>query len=179
MRIFNEDKTQELFSVDKERGYLRFDRLLKEHHEAIPEKVIKTVEEVKDELIAQGKEINIRTYEKENGEIEKKYYFVTKVYYKDGKRIGNDESPIEAVKEKGTEAWDEYEDIQVYHPYTDEEYVAYLRRERDRVCFPVINRGAAWYARLTPEQNAELQEWYQAWLDVTETKVKPKTPSWI
>ena len=86
---------------------------------------------------------------------------------------------IAAVKEKGKEAWDEYEDIQVYHPYTDEGYKDYLRRERERICFPVINRGAAWYARLTDEQNEELQAWYQAWLNVTETLVKPKTPSWI
>lgn len=179
MRIFNEDKTQELLDVDEERGYLRPDRFLKQHHEAIPEKVIKTVEEVKDELIAQGKEVNLRTYETENGEKESKYYLVTKVYYRDGERVGNDEVPVEAVIKEGEEAWDEYEDIQVYHPYTDEEYVSYLRNERERICFPVINRGAAWYARLTPEQNAELQAWYDAWLNVTETKVKPETPSWI
>ena len=179
MRIFNEDKTQELLDIDKETGYLRSDKLLIKHHEAIPEKVIKTVEEVKDELIAQEKEVNLRTYETENGEKESKYYLVTKVYYRDGERVGNDEVPVEAVIEEGEEAWDEYEDIQVYHPYTDEEYVSYLRKERERICFPVINRGAAWYARLTPKQNEELQVWYQAWLDVTETGIKPETPSWI
>lgn len=179
MRIFNEDKTQELLEVDEERGYLRPDRLLKEHHEAIPEKVIKTDEEVKAELESQGKEVNLRRYENDERKIEEKYYVVTDIYYRDGVRIGNDEAPVEPVIEAGKEAWDEYEDILVYHPYTDEEYIEYLRRERERVCFPVINRGAAWYARLTPEQNAELQEWYQAWLNVTETKVKPETPSWI
>lgn len=179
MRIFNEDKTQELFDVDEERGYLRLDKLLKEHHEAIPEKVIKTAEEVKDELVAQGKEVNLRRYKNDNGETEEKYYVVTKIYYRDGVPFGNDEDPVEPVIEAGKEAWDEYEDIKVYHPYTDEEYVAYLRNERERICFPVINRGAAWYARLTPEQNAELQAWYDAWLNVTETLVKPKTPSWI
>lgn len=176
MRIFNEEKTQELFYVDEERGYLRSDKILKEHHEAIPEKVIKTAEEVKDELIAQGKEVNLRTDPDTN---KQKWYVVTKIHYRDGARFGNDEDEVKPVTEEGKEAWDEYEDIQIYHPYTDEEYIAYLRRERERICFPVINRGAAWYARLTPEQNAELQAWYDAWLDVTDTKIKPETPSWI
>ncbi len=179
MRIFNEDKTQELIDVDEGKGYLRPDRVIKEHHEAIPEKVIKTAEEVKDELIAQGKEVNLRRYENDEGQIEEKYYVVTEVYYRNGVRVGNDEDEVMPVVEAGKEAWDEYEDILVYHPFTDEEYIVYLRAERERICFPVINRGAAWYARLTAEQKEELDAWYQAWLDVTDTKVKPKTPSWI
>lgn len=179
MRIFNEDKTQELLDVDEERGYLRYERLLKEHHEAIPEKVIKTAEEIKAELESQGKEVNLRRYKNDEGKIEEKYYVVTDIYYRDGVRIGNDEDEVKPVTEEGKEAWDEYEDILVYHPFTDEEYIVYLRAERERICFPVINRGAAWYARLTPEQKKELDALYQAWLDVTETKVKPETPSWI
>ncbi len=75
----------------------------------------------------------------------------------------------------------EYEDyIEVAkRPNWEEEQLERLRRERARVCFSVINRGQAWYATLTPEQNEELQAWYRAWLDVTETKVVPETPSWI
>lgn len=178
-KIYNEEKTMELIDPDLERGYLYDGTRLVKHHDAVPEKIIKTVDQVKAELEAQGKEVNLRTYENDNGEIEKKYFVVTKVYYRDGVRTGNDEAEVLPVQEEGKEAWDEYEDIQVYHPYTEEEYIEYLRAEREAICFPVINRGAAWYARLTPEQNEELQAWYQAWLDVTETKVKPETPVWI
>ena len=54
-----------------------------------------------------------------------------------------------------------------------------LRRRREDECFSVINRGALWYDRLTDAQRAELDEWYDAWLNVTETKVVPKTPDWL
>lgn len=54
-----------------------------------------------------------------------------------------------------------------------------LRRRRDEECFSVINRGALWYEKLTPEERAELETWYQGWLDVTETGVAPETPEWL
>jgi len=34
-------------------------------------------------------------------------------------------------------------------------------------------------ATLTEEQIQEYNEWRQAWLDVTETKVKPEKPEWF
>ena len=167
MRIFNEAKTEELFNVDEERGYLYRDKLLKEHHDEIPEKVIKTVEEVKDELIAEGKEV----LKYEDGT-----YKETVARYDNG---GKNVKTVMPVIEPAVPTWDEYEDIQVYHPYTDEEYKDYLRAQRASICFPVINRGAAWYSRITEEQKAELQVWYQAWLDAPETGVKPETPAWV
>lgn len=177
MKIYNEEKTQELIAPDLEKGYLYQDKRLKEHHEAIPEKVIKTVEEQIAEYEAQGKEVTIG--DDGNGG---NCYYLTKLFIPQRGDMGADGrevEPIFPVTEPAVPAYDEYEDILVYHPYTDEEYVAYLRREREQICFPIINRGAAWYARLTPEQTEELQTWYQAWLDVTDTKVKPKTPEWI
>lgn len=54
-----------------------------------------------------------------------------------------------------------------------------LQKKREEICFPVINRGKLWYERLTNEQQGELRQWYQAWLDVTKTLVIPKTPDWI
>lgn len=54
-----------------------------------------------------------------------------------------------------------------------------LRELRKRECFPVINRGKLWYDRLTLLQYQELKNWYQAWLDVTETLVKPVKPYWL
>jgi hypothetical protein len=32
---------------------------------------------------------------------------------------------------------------------------------------------------LTADQKNELNVWYQAWLDVTTTKVVPKDPEWL
>lgn len=57
--------------------------------------------------------------------------------------------------------------------------LAELRSQREKVCFPYINRGSVWYRKLTAEQMEELDAWYQAWLDVTNTEVIPKTPEWL
>ena len=54
-----------------------------------------------------------------------------------------------------------------------------LRSQREKVCYPIINRGELWYSRLTADQKEELDTWYQAWLDVTETKVAPEAPEWL
>ena len=54
-----------------------------------------------------------------------------------------------------------------------------LRSQREKVCFPYINRGYLWYSKLTDAQKEELSSWYQAWLDVTETKIVPETPAWL
>ena len=54
-----------------------------------------------------------------------------------------------------------------------------LRERRQTECFDVVNRGAVWYERLTDTQKAELAEWYQLWLDVTQTKVVPEPLAWL
>ena len=54
-----------------------------------------------------------------------------------------------------------------------------LRFKREKACFPIINRGELWYSRLTVGQKEELDAWYQAWLDVTDTKVLPDMPAWL
>ena len=54
-----------------------------------------------------------------------------------------------------------------------------LRSQREKVCYPIINRGALWYQMLSDEQKDELNVWYQAWLDVTTTKVIPEAPKWL
>lgn len=61
----------------------------------------------------------------------------------------------------------------------DEEELQYLRKQREKICFPIINRGELWYSRLTEEQKNELNIWYDAWLDVTETRVTPEMPEWL
>lgn len=54
-----------------------------------------------------------------------------------------------------------------------------LRKRREEECFAVVNRGKLWYNTLTIEQEYELQEWYFAWLNVTETKLIPERPAWV
>lgn len=54
-----------------------------------------------------------------------------------------------------------------------------LRFKRQKACFSIINRGELWYSRLTADQKEELDAWYQAWLDVTDTKVLPEKPKWL
>ena len=54
-----------------------------------------------------------------------------------------------------------------------------LRFARETECFRFVNRSPLWLETLTPEQREELQAWYQAWLDVTETGHVPKRPEWL
>ena len=60
--------------------------------------------------------------------------------------------------------------------YTDD----CLKDRRERECFRIIdNRSTMWYNHLTDEQKQELDKWYQAWLNVTETKIIPTKPEWL
>lgn len=63
--------------------------------------------------------------------------------------------------------------------YEQEQKVADLRYKRTEICFPVINRGEAWYRTLSDKQKEELQDWYQKWLDATETLIEPEPPEWL
>ena len=54
-----------------------------------------------------------------------------------------------------------------------------IRELRKKECFSVINRGKLWYDCLSIEQLSQLNDWYFAWLDVTETKVIPTKPEWL
>ena len=54
-----------------------------------------------------------------------------------------------------------------------------LRKIRENECFSIVNRGNVWYNLLTDTQKTELKEWYQSWLNVTETLVCPCKPDWL
>lgn len=60
-----------------------------------------------------------------------------------------------------------------------QKHITRLRFIREEECFAVINRGEVWYRTLAEEQKNELQIWYEAWLDITETLVIPEKPTWI
>ncbi len=75
------------------------------------------------------------------------------------------------------------EKILVYIPYTEEELyekeTQELREKRAEICFPVVNRGKLWYDALSIEKLSELEAWYHAWLNATETREIPETPLWV
>ena len=54
-----------------------------------------------------------------------------------------------------------------------------LREQREIKCFQYVNRGKLWYDKLTPEQIAELEKYYNDWLNVTNTLVAPDKPGWL
>lgn len=102
-----------------------------------------------------------------------------KVYaeFENGKYTGCSTIPYETDNPNIEIREVEYEEIAQLEEETFA--VAKLRIKREEECFPYINRGTLWYERLTAEQRAELNDWYEAWLDVTETKVIPEKPEWL
>ena len=88
MKVYNQEKTQEITDYDLAKGYLVSDKMLKKHHEAVEAK-----EAVYERVL-------IKEYP--SGGKEYKMVIVT---------------PATEAKK----AWDEYEDIQVYIPYTETE----------------------------------------------------------
>ncbi len=87
MRIFNQDKTQEITNPDLTLGYLVNDRLFIAHHEATPE------------IKMQG---HVEPFTNEFG-------------------LPDENFVIDVEYSPARDAWDEYENIQVYIPYTAEE----------------------------------------------------------
>ena len=150
MRIFNEEKTEELTNPDLTLGHLNQDKLFIAHHEA------------QEEIQQQS------------------HYEVEREYPNGGKDL---KEVIDVEYQPAKDAWDEYEDILVYIPHTEEELeqiqLYNIRSMRETECFSVVNRGQLWYDKLSDEQKQELSEWYEAWLDAPETKVIPNKLSWI
>lgn len=55
-----------------------------------------------------------------------------------------------------------------------------FRRLRYRECFNIIdNKSVLWYNSLSSDQLKELTDWYNAWLNVTETEIIPEKPVWL
>ena len=56
-----------------------------------------------------------------------------------------------------------------------------LRNQREEECFAIVDRGTFWYEQNvnTEERKQEFEEWYNAWLNVTETLIVPEKPSWL
>lgn len=108
MKVYNKEKTEILETYDTTKGFLKPDKILKEHHEAVSGI---SAEEKAKELIKNGAKI-----EKIGGKL-----YEVKAIYENGREV----EEIKAIPAKA--AYDEYEDIKVYIPYTKEEI-----EERDK-----------------------------------------------
>lgn len=62
---------------------------------------------------------------------------------------------------------------------SNKEIIDDIRHRREVECFPIVNRGHLWYEKLSKKKKEELEEWYQAWLDATNTGVVPEKPAWL
>ena len=148
MKIYDETKTQELneTEIDYEKGYFKPDKIKTMHHDAVP---AKTIDEQIAELTAQGKTILT---------VKDKHYEIFAAYVGGGTYVFNEKEgryclkQNESIKEfdlplfltelpekcgkdakeireiPAQEAYDDYEDIQVYIPYTEEQ----LKERADR-----------------------------------------------
>lgn len=111
MKTYNKEKTQEITNPDLSLGRLVADKLFVEHHDAVPAVVGKTSEELAQERQAQGAEVFFN-------ELRGLWYYVDRKFENGGRSV-KALYPVQAVEAK--EAWDEYEDIYIYVPYTEEE----------------------------------------------------------
>lgn len=162
MKIYNQDKTQELTQteIDFSLGYLKEDKLFIEHHAATPFIKGKSAEELADEKRAQG----IKIFEKSG-----KFYTVDKEYDNGGRSV-TEIHPEADVQAK--EAWDEYEDIKVFIPYTEEELeerrLNALRLRRA----PLLEAFDKWekaVLRGRIDDSEEVMAWYRELLDLEES----------
>lgn len=63
---------------------------------------------------------------------------------------------------------------------TNEQEIEKIRERREIECFSVLSKYSAFYFQsLTVEQNNEIKEWYQKWLDAPATKIIPNKPKWF
>lgn len=149
MKIYNESKTKELTKVDTEKGYLIHD----------------TITYIEPEVL---------------GIEEQGHYETVKEYENGGKDV---QWVVDVVGQQHIPEHEVTENILVYIPYTKKELQEHkkdqLRIQREAECFPIINRGKLWYDSLSAEQLIELQEWYENWLNVTESMEIPTAPNWL
>ena len=111
MKIYNESKTQEITNPDLSLGRLVADKILIAHHDAVPAVVGKTSEELAKEWQESGKEV---FFNEQRG----LWYYVDQKFDNGGRSV-KAIYPVQAVEAK--EAWDEYEDLYIYVPYTENE----------------------------------------------------------
>lgn len=109
MKVYNEEKTEVLETCDLTKGFLKTDKILKVHHEAVPAIPAVTVASKIEVILKNGGKII---------EVDGVYYEVVKEFPNGGMTVEEIEETPGVPKQ---EAYDEYEEIFVFVPYTEEE----------------------------------------------------------
>lgn len=109
MKVYNEEKTEVLETCDLTKGFLKTDKILKVHHEAVPAIPAVTVVSKIEGILTNGGKVM---------EIDDIYYEVVKEFPNGGMTVEEIEETPGVPKQ---EAYDEYEEIFVFVPYTAEE----------------------------------------------------------
>lgn len=174
MRIFNEDKTNEIFNPDLSLGKLIVDKLTI-HHDAVPAVPEITVEQQAAEWIATGHkkiyDVNGEITYSLNGEVvydNGKAYKVLEEFPSGGKTV-DEILPIPEIPAK--EAYDEYEDIYVYIPYTEDELREIENAKLNATYIPSAQTSIAVFAKSylkanppqTTEEKMSLSGLYEVW----------------
>ena len=162
MKIYNEAKTQELKDQDLSLGKLVEDKIFVMHHDAVPAIIGKTSEQIAREMAEEGKEV---FYNEKRG----LWYYVEKKFSNGGRSV-KAIYPIQAVPEK--EAWDEYEDIYVYIPYTKEELLENKKnalRENRRVLLDAFDKWEKAVLRGREKDDSSIMSWYRDLLNLVES----------
>lgn len=141
MKVYNQEKTQEISNYDLTKGYLAADKIFKEHHDAV-----EAQDAVYDRVL-------IKEYP--SGGKEYKTVLVTP-----------------AVEQR--EAWDEYEDIQVYILYTEEE----LQTQYEKAVNALIREKYTLSQELAilRQRDTKLEEYnaYNAYCEMCKIEAKAK-----
>lgn len=109
MKVYNEEKTEVLETYDLTKGFLRTDKILKVHHESVPAAPAVAVASKIEVILKNGGKII---------EVDGVYYEVVKEFPNGGMTVEEIEETPGVPKQ---EAYDEYEEIFVFVPYTEEE----------------------------------------------------------
>lgn len=133
MRIFNKDKTEEIFEYDKAKGRLLPDRLFIAHHKA---------------TLAQAEEGHYETVEE---------------YANGGKTV---EWVVDSPAVEARDAFDEYEDVMVYVPYSETELaraeIAMLKAKLAATDYQALKYAEGHF---TDEEYAPIKAERQSWRD--------------
>lgn len=166
MKVYNEAKTEVLENYDLELGKLIDDKILKEHHEAEPAVEAITVEMKVEEITANGGKIE---------EIDGVYYKIVEEFPNGGKDV---ERICETPAVPAKAAYDEYEDIKVYVPYTEEELAKQKQEEYENYVVELLREKYSLNQELAilrqrDEKLAEFAE-YSAYAEQCKAKAKSK-----
>lgn len=109
---------------------------------------------------------------------EMSHYVTIKEFSNGGKEV---RKIVDVPHKPAKPAYDEYENIKIFIPYTIDEYLERQKnvlREWRKQWFSVID-CAVWYDCLTQEEKEQVKQFRFALLDITKTMTKPTIPACV